>query len=63
MLKLLKNESYGIETVKANQKCTISFKTDKQMKMKRSEHDWRACASFSAIKWQESFRDFVVKLS
>ena len=32
MLKLLKNEIYGIETVKANQKCTISLKTDKQMK-------------------------------
>ena len=31
--------------------------------MKRSEHDWRACGSFSATKWQESIRDFVVKLS
>ena len=39
------------------------WKQISKWKMKRSEHDWRACGSFSATKWQESIHDFVVKLS
>ena len=52
MAKLLKNGIYGIGTVRANRKHMPTLQQDKQMK--RGEHNWQACQSFSATKWMDN---------